>query len=322
MLEARLATATHEEFPMRWMWTLVAAGQLVVSVTGRATTQDLLLATGAQTRGGIVARIIVKLNRQVATRELANYSLILFRSTHESTVLTTDDRGRITMVVPAGEYRLASAAPATSGSGQYTWNVPLRVHPGMKILELTANNAVGAPVVVAVQAQGSAPTFGGVEWGSSEAQVRAALTGKGYTLEKIDNDGDLDFKGDVGGRPAVLFAFMTPTRSLVKIQINIVTPDHEARSTFDDMKQTLTAKYGRPRDDFHFFSSPYVEGDGFEETAFRVGKGHFFVAWADTNDTGALDMEITERLTVAISYESPAWHEEAARRKSQSTKDF
>jgi hypothetical protein len=107
----------------------------------RAAAQDLPLATGATTKGGIVARIVVKPGRDEKKRDLANYAVILYRANHDSTIVTTDDNGRITMVVPAGDYQLASVAPIVFDGGQYVWNVPLRVYSGMSVVELTAANA-------------------------------------------------------------------------------------------------------------------------------------------------------------------------------------
>jgi hypothetical protein len=115
------------------------------AVTSRAVAQDLPLATGAQTTGGIVARIFVKLSHQDTKRDIVNYSLILYRANRDSTILTTEDGGRITMIVPAGDYQLVSVAPLAWSGGQYVWNVPLRVYAGMPALELNAGNAQAAP---------------------------------------------------------------------------------------------------------------------------------------------------------------------------------
>jgi hypothetical protein len=189
----------------------------VLGAAGRVAAQDLPRATGASTKGGIVARVVVKLGRQDATREIANYSLVLYRANHDSTILTTDDAGRITMIVSAGDYRLASVAPAIWGGGQYLWNVPLRVYAGMAVVELTASNAVG--VVIPTFSHASPP--GGNPLPSTSAPGEPAVGGPltqpprlccmkdpaAAVLFSVVFPGGGQFYNGEGGKGVVLFLF-------------------------------------------------------------------------------------------------------------------
>ncbi len=125
-------------------WIFIAAWCATVGTGNRADAQDLPLATGATTKGGIVARIVVRPGRDEKKHDLANYALILYRANRDSTIVTTDDNGRITMIVPAGDYQLKSVVPIVFDGAQYVWNVPLRVYSGMSVVELTAANAQSA----------------------------------------------------------------------------------------------------------------------------------------------------------------------------------
>jgi hypothetical protein len=127
-------------------WALIAGWSITIGTVSRGGAQDLPLATGSTTKGGIVARIVVRPGRDEKRRDLANYALILFRANHDSTIVTADDNGRITMIVPAGDYQLASVAPIAFDGGQYVWNIPLRVYSGMAVVELTATNAQPAAI--------------------------------------------------------------------------------------------------------------------------------------------------------------------------------
>jgi hypothetical protein len=92
------------------------------------------------------------------------------------------------------------------------------------------------------------------------------------------------------------------------------------------MKAVLVKKYGEPTQDFAFFQRPYFEGDGYEEQAIRLGKGHFSCYWTPPKDSkvrgDTLALNLTERLTVKITYESSNWGEEAERRNANRTKIF
>jgi hypothetical protein len=166
--------------------------------------------------------------------------------------------------------------------------------------------------------------YGEIPWLSSKAEVKRILEQKGLAFTKTDEDGDLVFSGTLIGKTARLYAIFANDR-LVKTSVVLITPDREARSTFRDMRETMITKYGRPESDFHFFTKPYYEGDGYEDQAIRVGKGHFDVFWTKTeglNREYALHLGIRETLLVAVDYESPDWKAEYERRRARSTKDF
>jgi hypothetical protein len=154
---------------MRCKRAVVGGWCISMCAASLVAAQDLPLTTGATTKGGIVARIVVRPGRDEKKRDLANYAVILYRANHDSTIVTTDDNGRITMIVPAGDYQLTSVAPIVFDGGQFVWNVPLRVYSGMSVVELTAANA--QPAVTPDLARAT-PVFS-----SAPPTNRNALTG-------------------------------------------------------------------------------------------------------------------------------------------------
>ena len=164
-------------------------------------------------------------------------------------------------------------------------------------------------------ARGDAPIFADLKWGASTASVRSQLAAKGFDTE-IDSDGDVKFKGKLIGYSAVGWAVIVSNR-LLKVQVNILTPDSKAKQAYSEMKEVLNGKYGSPTSKYEFFTKPYYEGDGYEEQALRLGKATFALFWGD-----ALSMEITEKLTVQLTYESPEWSAESVRRKNRATQVF
>ena len=168
---------------------------------------------------------------------------------------------------------------------------------------------------VSAFAGGDAPIFADLKWGASTASVRSQLAAKGFDTE-IDSDGDVKFKGRLIGYPAVGWAVLVSNR-LLKVEAIIVTPDNKARQAYSEMKEVLIGKYGSPTGKYEFFTKPYYEGDGHEGQALRLGKATFTLFWGN-----ALSMGITEKLTVQLTYESPEWSAESARRKKRGTEVF
>ncbi len=162
-------------------------------------------------------------------------------------------------------------------------------------------------------------TFADIPWGSDESTVRTAMTAKGYTFTKVDEDGDLDYSGTLDGNDVILYALMTPApnRGLIKVFMVVLTSDDHALAEFENLKSALIAKYGQPSISGRRFDSPYAAGDGNEQAAIKSGKGHVAAIWKNTSDditTGGLTVLVSEKLTVNSAYESPAWDAEADRR--------
>jgi hypothetical protein len=179
-------------------------------------------------------------------------------------------------------------------------------------------------IAAKLPAQTTTMSFAGLQWGSTRESVKQALAPLGYTFIKLDEDGDLDYKGELLGYPATMYFFFTPSGALTKVEMTIITPKTKNRETYNEMKEMLIQKYGQPMEDFHFFSSPYYEGDGYEDQAFRLGKATFSTYWKHPGKTGneMASLEITPGLNIRVGYEAPGWHDEVARRKAILTKVF
>lgn len=107
----------------------------------------------------------------------------------------------------------------------------------------------------------------------------------------------------------------------------VVTPDHKAISTYDELSKTLEEKYGKPSDRYRHFTTPYFEGDGYEQQAIRLGKGLLASYWiggegSQKEKVGALGLSVTEKLTVLISYESAEWKRESDKRRAKRDQIF
>jgi hypothetical protein len=161
--------------------------------------------------------------------------------------------------------------------------------------------------------------FADVPWGSNPNAVQQLLMAKGYTFNQMDDQGDLEFEGNLIGYPATILMMMSGGQ-LVKAFVTLITPDHKARSVYTDLKTTLRRKYGQPSNEFQFFQDPYADGDGFEDLAISVGMATYATYW--THGDASVSIQISEGLNVDIVYESPAWLSESNRRIAQSHEDF
>ena len=97
--------------------------------------------------------------------------------------------------------------------------------------------SVGLATTTAVNAQRI--TYAGIPWGSDVATVKNKMVAAGFTFDKTDSDGDLEFRnGIVLDTKTAAFA-MFHKGGLAKIQINMATPDEKAVRIFHEMREML-----------------------------------------------------------------------------------
>jgi hypothetical protein len=174
-------------------------------------------------------------------------------------------------------------------------------------------------------AQQRSLTFASIPWGAGAAAVKQGMSQQGLTFTKIDEDGDLNFKGTLVGYSATAIALLNPAGQLVKTIVLIYVDDAKARQEYRDMKDVLSTKYGAPSNCFEYFKSPYEEGDGYEEQAIKLSKAVFTCFWGDPSHAtgdGSISLEITTKLNLRLEYEGPNWHADLERRKAKETKAF
>jgi hypothetical protein len=159
--------------------------------------------------------------------------------------------------------------------------------------------------------------FANVPWGSDLGTVKSRLEAANFQVTKIDEDGDPHFEGMLFAQKVAGFVIFA-NGGAAKVFVRLATPDNDARDVYKTVKDALTGKYGAASNEYAFYESPYFEGDGFEEQAIRIGKGHFAAFWTTENSQlGTMSVKVSEALTVDVTYESPAWGAEADKRKQQ-----
>ena len=188
----------------------------------------------------------------------------------------------------------------------------------MKTASAAALALAFAIIPSTMMAQDNNRTFASTRWGAGEDDTKAKVTAAGFEFTQKDEDGDLNFDGEVMSYASRVYAMLTPGGELVKVTVLMATPDEEAISTWRTMLSTLTKKYGEPAHLFETFKAPYKKGDGKTEEAIQEGKGTMAAFWGDEEE-GFMMLEVTDKLAVRVAYESKNWPQESDRRTGKST---
>lgn len=113
------------------------------------------------------------------------------------------------------------------------------------------------------------------------------------------------FKGEFMGKSSEIYVFCTPTGLVFKVLVlHEYSTWSSLSSAFNDATELFTKKYGKPSSDYHFFSSPYYNGDGYELQALRNDKCYYLYIWEPDNGTIAVQLKnIGKSYYVTITYE-------------------
>ncbi|HSP34909.1 MAG TPA: hypothetical protein VLU46_11385 [Thermoanaerobaculia bacterium] len=154
--------------------------------------------------------------------------------------------------------------------------------------------------------------FSDIPWNTPGQTVVKKLAEAGFKVaKKPDRAGDYAFSGMLLGHPASGIATIGDGK-LVRVIVTIVPTEETVRDTYLQVRDAIQKKYGKPAKSVQRFLEPFHDGDGYEDEAIRAGKAVFATGWSEEDE--ALVVNITQNLQVAVTYESPGWAAEAAKR--------
>ena len=154
--------------------------------------------------------------------------------------------------------------------------------------------------------------FSDIPWNTPAKPLVKQLTDAGFKVaKKPDRAGDYAFHGTLVGHQAVGIASLAQGK-LARIIVTITPDDDSPRETYEQVRRALVRKYGEPEKTVMRYLEPFHEGDGYEQEAIRAGKAVFASRWLDSGET--LIVNVTPDLNIAVTYESPEWAAESARR--------
>lgn len=112
----------------------------------------------------------------------------------------------------------------------------------------------------------------------------------------------------------------------MKVVVLWLTPDEDANDFFRQMRETLITKYGPPDFDHEIYESPYEKGDGYRDTAIRLGKARIAAIWnwpgRPSAEPSGLSLTVTKALAVSSHYEPPEWIAASRRRAVHQARDY
>lgn len=166
-----------------------------------------------------------------------------------------------------------------------------------------------------------------LQWGDSMDVVKQKMASmKGFTHDtKRTTPDSLTYEGGEISGYTVDFVILLFSKSGFCKAVFVLSGVSESRITseYKNLKELLTGKYGKPKDDYKLFRSPYKEGDGYETQAIRLGKATFAAFWTfpGKKEEDYISLRISERLDLVLGYENgdlmTEFQEAAKRKKSE-----
>lgn len=148
-------------------------------------------------------------------------------------------------------------------------------------------------------------TFKGIPIDGSVESFAAKLKQDGYTEKYISDNGAIVLKGQFANEDCEIYLLPTPqTKTIWKVGV-IIDTEYTSwisiKTDFNEFKDLLIKKYGVPTYDYHFFSSPYYEGDGYEISALTLDKCHYYTAFVVPE--GEISLQLLSSSKITFGYE-------------------
>lgn len=146
--------------------------------------------------------------------------------------------------------------------------------------------------------------FLGVKPEGTKSEVIQQFKSKGFTVKDDDGGDVVILTGSAAGKDVQLLIVSSPTSKTVWKFVVYLPKKYSwtsLKGEYLEFMETLTTKYGKPKDTYEFFSSPYKEGDGYEMTGVGIGKSNYAAFWPE--ELG-LAIEISKTEQVKITYEN------------------
>lgn len=136
-------------------------------------------------------------------------------------------------------------------------------------------------------------TFKGIPINGTPEKFCEQLVQKGFKNTNKYNDAYL-YTGVFANKKCELVVFSSPSGKFVTtvyVAFEGQNSWYSLVSDFNKLKESLTQKYGKPDGDYHFFDSPYYEGDGYEMLALHSSSAHYIAKWVV--DVGSILLTIS-----------------------------
>jgi hypothetical protein len=165
--------------------------------------------------------------------------------------------------------------------------------------------------------------FLGIKFGSSKADVLAAVKAKGGVLNKDAND-QLLFTGVKLGHLNTYYLQVDFYNNQAYLSTFVFKDDVEDQTIdfYNDLVSQVNDIYGKGVSQ-RTFKSTFKDGDGFEITAIKEGDADFGTYWTDKTTQNYIKAAINTQLYVYLIYSDKALYDLAkAKQKAKEKADF
>jgi hypothetical protein len=150
-------------------------------------------------------------------------------------------------------------------------------------------------------------SFLGIKFGSTIAEVKAALKLKGGVLDAESSKANILFYDNVSlAKRKVAFLYIRFVENKAYQCTFVFEPELKPQTIdfYNRLVSDIGSVYGTGKE-IKKFKSPYEEGDGYEVQAIELGNAEYETFWgmADDQQPGAIYAEITAKLMVNLTYE-------------------
>ncbi len=164
--------------------------------------------------------------------------------------------------------------------------------------------------------------FLGIKFGSSKADVMAAMQAKGGALMKGSTDDNLFFTNISLGHRATQAFEVKLFNDKAYFGGFIFQPENEASTLgfYNSLVSDISDVYGKGNATISF-KDPYKFGDGNETQAISLSEGHMFTDWH--SEKKSIQINVTTKLKVVLLYIDDTMDEQAkAAQKAKEKSDF
>jgi hypothetical protein len=217
--------------PPRTMRLTAFVALLLLALHVPVLTAQSSFTPGAETNGQINVQVNGTLDDGSGDyHPLSGLVLTLYRGATDSMLLRMDDAGILKLAIARGTYRLSSPEPYEWKGRLFRWNIPLDVQRGMRIVNLTAQNAVVTAATtarsrVSLPEQRTPDNGSGDRWASSTKGFLVGFHLNGSSIE-LEDFSDETYVG--GGAGLQLGYGFTRQLALVSdLTVAIVETDEE-----------------------------------------------------------------------------------------------
>lgn len=131
------------------------------------------------------------------------------------------------------------------------------------------------------------------------------MKAKGF-VQIVESENFITMKGEFMDEECNIHIVGTKKTNIVYMVSVVFDRDYTSwyslKSDYNDIRDSYIDKYGKPTKDYHFFSSPYYEGDGYEMQAVRLEKCNYLCFWNNMEE-GNIMISIMKSSRISVSYQ-------------------